>query len=141
MACSDILFLEHQVHTRDELELSAWMHEYGLFVSQSSLLTDWYSVRLISIALVFVGVSETRKVRHNTQKMSDLFDLQSVFQSYLRNICCGGFTPKCIKVEYSFLDNDCSRGEMLDFWASLLSHVRRLEQLKRQVNPQRGLLR
>lgn len=54
MDIPNILNLEHELRVPTGFDLTLVMHEYGLYVSQSQLITHWYSFRLLLYQSPFI---------------------------------------------------------------------------------------
>lgn len=131
MDVPQVLNLEHSFTVPDGFELTLVMHEYGLYVSQSTLITNWYDFRLLALVIVFSRKGETRRFVYSLPRLSDLFDLQISLQLCVHQTCYGGFQPSRVQISYSFVDDDDARETIYDFWKQLLKQVKCLEGLKR----------
>ncbi|MGF1733703.1 hypothetical protein [Photobacterium kasasachensis] len=126
-----VLNLEHTLTVPGGIELTLVMHEYGLYVSKSQLVTNWYDFRLLALVIVFSQQGQARRLVYPLPKQSDLFDLQLSFQLCVHQTCSGRFQPSRIKISYSFVDVDDARETIYEFWKQLLKHVKCLENLKK----------
>jgi hypothetical protein len=131
MDIPNILNLEHELRVPAGFELTLVMHEYGLYVSQSTLITHWYSFRLLALTIAFSRGEETRRFMYSLPKQSDLLSLQCAFQLCVHQTCCGGFKPSKVQFSYLFVDDDDARETINDFWQQLLKQVKCLEGLRR----------
>jgi hypothetical protein len=54
-----LIYVHHYLYSKHELrvpagfELILVMHEYGRYVSQSTLITHWYNFRLLALTIAF----------------------------------------------------------------------------------------
>jgi hypothetical protein len=131
MDIPNILNLEHELRVPAGFELTLVMHEYGLYVSQSTLITHWYSFRLVALTIAFSRGEETRRFMYSLPKQSDLLSLQCAFQLCVHQTCYGGFKPSKVQFSYAFVDDDDAREIIDDFWQQLLKQVKCLEGLRR----------
>ncbi len=130
MDIPNVLNLEHTLSVPSGFELTLVLHEYGLYVSQSQLVTNWYDFRLLALVIVFSRQGETRRFVYSLPRQSDLFDLQISLQLCVHQTCYGGFQPSRVQISYSFVDDDDARETIYNFWIKLLKQVKCLEGLK-----------
>ncbi len=131
MDIPNVLNLEHTLSVPSGFELTLVLHEYGLYVSQSQLVTNWYDFRLLALTIAFSRQGETRRFMYSLPKQSDLFDLQFSFQLCVHQTCSGGFQPSRVQISYSFVDDDDARETIYNFWIELLKQVKCLEGIKK----------
>ncbi|MGR5076073.1 hypothetical protein [Photobacterium swingsii] len=131
MDIPNILNLEHELRVPTGFDLTLVMHEYGLYVSQSQLITHWYSFRLLALSVAFYRDEEARRVMYSLPKQSDLFSLQCAFQLCVHQTCSDGFKPSKVQFSYSFVNDDDARETIDEFWLQLLKQVKCLEGLRR----------